>query len=146
MQTTATAAGGMSNVFVSAFPALYQLGLMRTPSEDFWRITTLTAVGGYFGFFFATPCMFCRSNVYDNWRILIMSSAQIIHHLCGEGAQTHFPLKLCHGNDYSKHAPSRRWGFLGCSPQGEGFSQGILIFSDSSRRVSICYWHSMGTY
>ncbi|MCJ1251795.1 hypothetical protein MMC30_009033 [Trapelia coarctata] len=55
VQTCATAAGGMSNVFVSAYPALYQLGLLRTPVEDFWRITTLTAVGGFFGFFFATP-------------------------------------------------------------------------------------------
>ena len=56
VQTCATAAGGMSNVFISAYPALYQLGLLRTPLEDFWRIATLTAVGGYFGFFFATPC------------------------------------------------------------------------------------------
>jgi OPT family oligopeptide transporter len=55
IQTSATAAGGMSNVFISAFPALYQLGLLNTPGEDFWRIVSLTAVGGYFGFFFATP-------------------------------------------------------------------------------------------
>lgn len=55
IQTSATAAGGMSNVFVSAIPALYQLGLLETPKEDFWRIVALTAVGGYFGFFFATP-------------------------------------------------------------------------------------------
>lgn len=55
MQTTATAAGGMSNVFVSAFPAMYQLGLLDTPQRDLWRITTLTAVGGYFGLLFATP-------------------------------------------------------------------------------------------
>ena len=58
VQTCATAAGGMSNVFVSAYPALYQLGLLRSPIEDYWRITTLTAVGGYFGFFFATPCKY----------------------------------------------------------------------------------------
>ncbi|KAI9686320.1 MAG: hypothetical protein M1820_010644 [Bogoriella megaspora] len=55
VQTTATAAGGMSNVFVSAFPAMYQLGLLDTPQRDFWRISILTALGGYFGFFFATP-------------------------------------------------------------------------------------------
>jgi OPT family oligopeptide transporter len=55
IQTSATAAGGMSNVFISAFPALYQLGLLETPGQDFWRIVSLTAVGGYFGFFFATP-------------------------------------------------------------------------------------------
>jgi hypothetical protein len=49
------ASGGLSNVFISAFPALYQLKLMDTPKNDFWRIVSLTAVGGYFGFFFATP-------------------------------------------------------------------------------------------
>jgi uncharacterized oligopeptide transporter (OPT) family protein len=58
VQTTATAAGGMSSVFVSAFPAMYQLNLMETPGKDFWRMTTLTAVGGYFGFFFGTPCKY----------------------------------------------------------------------------------------
>ncbi|KAF2090219.1 oligopeptide transporter [Saccharata proteae CBS 121410] len=55
VQTAATASGGLSNVFVSAFPALYQLGLMQSPSHDYWRIVSLTAVGGYFGFFFGSP-------------------------------------------------------------------------------------------
>ena len=55
VQTTAVAAGGMSNIFVSAFPAMYQLGLMRDPVRDYWRLVTLTAVGGLFGLFFATP-------------------------------------------------------------------------------------------
>ena len=55
VQTAATAAGGMSSVFTSAFPAMYQLGLLTSPAEDFWRLATLTAVGGYFGLFFATP-------------------------------------------------------------------------------------------
>lgn len=55
VQTVATAAGGMSNVFTSAFPAMYQLGLLDTPRNDYWRIITLTAVGGFFGIFFATP-------------------------------------------------------------------------------------------
>jgi uncharacterized oligopeptide transporter (OPT) family protein len=58
VQTAATAAGGLSNVFVSAFPAMYQLNLLSTPGKDFWKIVSLTAVGGYFGLFFATPCMF----------------------------------------------------------------------------------------
>jgi uncharacterized oligopeptide transporter (OPT) family protein len=57
IQTAATASGGMSNVFVSALPALYQLKLLDTPRSDYWRIVSLTAVGGYFGFFFATPRM-----------------------------------------------------------------------------------------
>lgn len=53
------ASGGLSSVFVSAFPALYQLGLMgKDPKEDYWRIVALTAVSGYFGFFFATPRKF----------------------------------------------------------------------------------------
>nr|POE89889.1 putative metal-nicotianamine transporter ysl7 [Quercus suber] len=56
VQTAATAAGGLSNVFVSAIPALYQLDLLSaTPKEDFWRIVPLTIVGGYFGFSFSTP-------------------------------------------------------------------------------------------
>jgi uncharacterized oligopeptide transporter (OPT) family protein len=57
IQTAATASGGMSNVFVSALPALYQLNLLENPKADYWRIVSLTAVGGYFGFFFATPCV-----------------------------------------------------------------------------------------
>jgi uncharacterized oligopeptide transporter (OPT) family protein len=55
VQTAAAASGGLSNVFVSAYPALYQLKLLDSPENDFWRIVSLTAVGGYFGFFFATP-------------------------------------------------------------------------------------------
>jgi uncharacterized oligopeptide transporter (OPT) family protein len=56
VQTAATASGGMSNVFVSAFPAMYQLGLLsKTPREDYWKLVAITAAGGYFGLFFATP-------------------------------------------------------------------------------------------
>ncbi|KAH0562517.1 hypothetical protein GP486_002792 [Trichoglossum hirsutum] len=56
VQTTATAAGGLSNMFVSAIPALYQLGLLsKNPRDDYWRIVSFTAVCAYFGFFFATP-------------------------------------------------------------------------------------------
>jgi OPT oligopeptide transporter protein len=58
VQTTATAAGGMSSVFISAFPALYQLKLLKTPQEDMGRIISITAVAGFFGLFFATPCKF----------------------------------------------------------------------------------------
>ena len=49
------ASGGLSNVFVSAFPAVYQLNLLGTPKSDYFKIVALTAVSGYFGFFFATP-------------------------------------------------------------------------------------------
>ncbi|EFR02095.1 hypothetical protein MGYG_05097 [Nannizzia gypsea CBS 118893] len=55
VQTAATAAGGLASVFVSAFPAMYQLNLLDTPWKDFLRVTVLTAAGGYFGLFFATP-------------------------------------------------------------------------------------------
>jgi len=55
VQTAATAAGGLGNVFVGGIPALYQLDLLSTPKEDFWRIVSLTIVGGYFGFAFAAP-------------------------------------------------------------------------------------------
>lgn len=50
------ASGGLSSVFVSAWPALYQLGLLSDdPKGDYWKVVSMTAVGGYFGFFFATP-------------------------------------------------------------------------------------------
>lgn len=55
VQTAATAAGGLSSVFISGIPALYQLGLLKTPKEDFGRLISLTIVGGYFGFAFSTP-------------------------------------------------------------------------------------------
>lgn len=55
VQTAATAAGGLSSVFVSGIPALYQLGLLSTPEKDFTRLITLTIVGGYFGFAASTP-------------------------------------------------------------------------------------------
>jgi len=40
---------------VSGIPALYQLNLLSTPKEDFGRLVSLTIVGAYFGFAFATP-------------------------------------------------------------------------------------------
>ncbi|PLB53361.1 OPT superfamily oligopeptide transporter [Aspergillus steynii IBT 23096] len=55
VQTAATAAGGLSNVFVSAVPALYQLGLMDTPTKDYFRIVILTAIGGCFGLLSVAP-------------------------------------------------------------------------------------------
>ena len=55
VQTAATAAGGLSSVFISGIPALYRLNLLDTPQKDFWRLVPLTIVGGYFGFAFSTP-------------------------------------------------------------------------------------------
>ncbi|EME86509.1 uncharacterized protein MYCFIDRAFT_202529 [Pseudocercospora fijiensis CIRAD86] len=55
VQTAATAAGGLSGVFISGIPALYQLHLLDTPKKDFHRLITLTIVGAYFGFLMSTP-------------------------------------------------------------------------------------------
>lgn len=55
LQTSAVAAGGLSSVFISAFPAMYQLNLLDTPQQDYGKIVALTAVAGYFGYFFSTP-------------------------------------------------------------------------------------------
>jgi len=55
VQTAATAAGGLSSVFISGIPALYYLNLLGTPQGDFHRLIPLTIVGGYFGFAFSTP-------------------------------------------------------------------------------------------
>ena len=54
-QTAATAAGGFGGIFVSAIPAMYQLGLLKTPLEDFPRLLTFTIVSAYYGLLFATP-------------------------------------------------------------------------------------------
>ena len=54
-QTAATAAGGFGGIFVSAIPAMYQLGLLKTPWEDFPRLLTFTIVSAYYGLLFATP-------------------------------------------------------------------------------------------
>ncbi|OAA74189.1 oligopeptide transporter [Cordyceps fumosorosea ARSEF 2679] len=54
-QTMATASGGMSNVFISGIPALYQLGLLSTPARDLVRLVVLAAIGGYFGLLSIVP-------------------------------------------------------------------------------------------
>jgi len=56
VQTTASAAGGLGGIFVSAIPALYHLKLLgKGPVEDFPRLLTFTIVCAYYGIFFATP-------------------------------------------------------------------------------------------
>lgn len=96
VQTAAMAAGGLSNVFVSAYPALYQLGLLESPEKDFWRIVALTAVGGYFGFFFATPRKYWQPGKgfvrADMW-----CSEEIFHYLCCARAAACFPVGVGHG-------------------------------------------------
>ncbi|KAL3446422.1 OPT oligopeptide transporter protein-domain-containing protein [Aspergillus insuetus] len=44
VQTVATAARGLSGVFVSAVPALYQLGTLKTPGADYYHLTLLTGL------------------------------------------------------------------------------------------------------
>ncbi|KAK8069952.1 oligopeptide transporter [Apiospora phragmitis] len=55
IQAAAVGAGGLSGMFVAALPAMYNMGLLKTPQEDFGRILTLTLVGSFFGLFFAVP-------------------------------------------------------------------------------------------
>ncbi|KAF7549350.1 hypothetical protein G7Z17_g6434 [Cylindrodendrum hubeiense] len=55
LMTSATAAGGLSNVFISAIPALYQMKLLESPVHDYGKIVTITLGMAYVGFFFATP-------------------------------------------------------------------------------------------
>lgn len=55
IQAAAVGAGGLSGLFVAALPAMYNMGLLHTPQEDFGRILTLTLVGSFFGLFFAVP-------------------------------------------------------------------------------------------
>ncbi|TQV94650.1 oligopeptide transporter [Cordyceps javanica] len=61
-QTMATASGGMSNVFISGIPALYQLNLLTTPARDFVRLVVLTTIGGYFGLLSIVPRKFASSS------------------------------------------------------------------------------------
>ncbi|KAG8905045.1 hypothetical protein FRB99_000781 [Tulasnella sp. 403] len=55
VQSAATAAGGLTTLFVAAVPAMYHLGLMKTPSEDINKLFLLTAISAFYGLFFAVP-------------------------------------------------------------------------------------------
>ncbi|KAK7047421.1 hypothetical protein VNI00_006652 [Paramarasmius palmivorus] len=56
VQTAATAAGGMSGLFVSAFPAMYRLGLLSPlPQQDVGTLIAITVCTGFFGIFFVIP-------------------------------------------------------------------------------------------
>lgn len=55
VQTSATAAGGLTSLFVAAVPAMYQLGLLKTPKQDIGRLFLLTAITAFYGVFFAIP-------------------------------------------------------------------------------------------
>jgi uncharacterized oligopeptide transporter (OPT) family protein len=55
VQTAATAAGGLTALFVAAVPAMYHLGLMTTPRQDIGRLFLLTSITAFYGLFFAIP-------------------------------------------------------------------------------------------
>lgn len=56
MQTAATTSGGLSFIFISGIPALYQLGLMgASPEGDYWKLCTFTFVSAYYGLMFSVP-------------------------------------------------------------------------------------------
>jgi hypothetical protein len=56
VQSAATAAGGIGIIFVSAIPAMYNLGLLSaTPQEDAGRLIALTLAAAFFGVFFVIP-------------------------------------------------------------------------------------------
>ncbi|PWZ02295.1 OPT superfamily oligopeptide transporter [Testicularia cyperi] len=56
VQTSATAAGSLTGMFVAAVPAMYQLNLLNPdPLKDFGRLLTFCAVSAYYGVFFAIP-------------------------------------------------------------------------------------------
>lgn len=110
IQTAATAAGGLSNIFVSAIPALYQLKLLNEdPVKDFGRIVSFTAVCAYFGFFFATPrTISLRGDpVYDV--VLIDRSQEILHHLPRSRVASGLSDLHGHGDDHSVDACGHRW-------------------------------------
>lgn len=55
VQSAATAAGGLTTLFVAAVPAMYHLGLMTTPQQDMGKLFLLTAISAFYGLFFAVP-------------------------------------------------------------------------------------------
>ncbi|TFK73351.1 oligopeptide transporter, partial [Pluteus cervinus] len=56
VQSSATAAGGLGILFVSAIPAMYRLGLLSDdPTKDIGKLIALTTCAGFFGVFFVIP-------------------------------------------------------------------------------------------
>ncbi|OTB07911.1 hypothetical protein M426DRAFT_317416 [Hypoxylon sp. CI-4A] len=56
IQAAATGAGGITSIFVSGIPALWQLGAQTgNPKDSFGALITITLVCSFFGMFFCTP-------------------------------------------------------------------------------------------
>lgn len=52
-QASATSAGGMGIIFIGGVPAMYQLGLLESPKEDFGRWVAFMCSNAFFGMTFA---------------------------------------------------------------------------------------------
>lgn len=46
-QTAATAAGGFGIIFIGGIPAMYQLGLLDSPSKDIGKLIGFCAVSAF---------------------------------------------------------------------------------------------------
>jgi hypothetical protein len=141
-QTAAMASGGMSSVFISAFPAMYQLNLMDTPRNDYWKIVALTAVSGYFGYFFATPstfCGWCFIPIFETNRC----SAQVLHHLRCPRASFNLSYRFCYRRDYSLYARSR-YGRDYRQEEDESPFHCIHICCGFACGVAVCAWDLVG--
>jgi hypothetical protein len=136
----------MSNVFVSAFPAMYQLGLFATPQQDFWRITALTAVGGYFGLFFAAPCtwiLVLLLEAFEGLTSCVLSSEELLYHSSGEGTPSYLSDAIRNCNHHSESAFGCRGCFIG-KAEDEGSCLGVCHCASSEGCFAVCYWSFMG--
>ncbi|RMJ10059.1 hypothetical protein CDV36_010313 [Fusarium kuroshium] len=55
IQTVATSTGGLSVLFFSAIPAMYQLGLLTNPREDFGKLVAVSGSAAFFGSAMSVP-------------------------------------------------------------------------------------------
>ncbi|KAM0425165.1 hypothetical protein ACHAPT_009482 [Fusarium lateritium] len=56
VQTAAVTSGGLSFIFISGVPALYQMKLMSgRPFDDYWKLVSFTFICAYYGLMFAIP-------------------------------------------------------------------------------------------
>lgn len=99
VQTAATAAGGLSSVFISGIPALYYLDLLGTPQGDFGRLIPLTIVGGYFGEYGILVSRYTPAADVLCRLCILHSSAQVLHHLCRSRAPLDLPNAVGHCYD-----------------------------------------------
>lgn len=109
IQTSATAAGGLSTVFTSAIPALYQMDLLHTPTADYGRIVLFTLGLAYVGFFFATPCKSRLLPASTTEVLIIARSQETVHRPIVQSSQPCLPYRNCdrHNDSIHSHSSSR---------------------------------------